>query len=1073
MTPTPTLPHSCSQCAARRAVSALNSFRVSALSKLRSTRALALLAALSLGSLENAQAQTFTNITAASGINHTQFNTPPAFYEFSEERIQTGGAAARDYDGDGYVDLYFTRMDAPDLLYRNQGDGTFAVVDPNVSGINRGFGSNGASWGDVNRDGKADLYVTTVGQPFNYLYTNNGDGTFSEQAFDRGPVESSIGGAFSSTFGDYDSDGYLDLFTASWRDVAGTGTRLFRNQGASNPGQFTDVTVSAGVDMSQQISYQGITNATFAFSPRFSDLNGDGLVDLAVTGDFDTSRLYYNNGDGTFTDATDASGVAQDNNGMGSTIGDYNGDGHLDWFVSSIWDEDIPNNAGWKGNGSQLYTNNGDGTFTAQAMNTGWGWGSSFLDYDNDGRLDLAVTNGFDVPDELTAIDNEFNHDPTMLFHNNGGALGSNVAAAEGITDMDSGKGLVVLDIDNDGKLDLVVINNIGAPVVYHNESDALNDWIGFDTVGTVSNLDGFGALITVTENGVSQIFEINAGSNYVSQNDKRAHFGLGDSDGVLDFVSIVWPSGISQQFANIPANGYYTLNESLGLLPLLTVPEPSTVALAVMGAAALGIAGLRRRRKIAPRLNRRGVKRVVGGLLLAALALGAAPATADTITDWNTVLTQTVRETATTHGVNAGPGPVARAGAMMFASMYDAINSVDQTHQPYLTSISVPAGTSREAAAATAAHRVLSSMYTGTTQVNRFNTQLASDLGAIPDSPSKDAGIALGIAVADAMIAHRTGDGSGVLVPYTLNPAAGYWRPAFGQTPITPGWGNLTPFTMTSGTQFRPSLPGGFSDMPSLLASPEYAAQVEQVKQLGALFGSTRTPDQSEIAEFWANDNPGTYKPEGQLNELNRVVGAQEGNTLSENARMFALTNLAMVDATVAAWDIKYQTEIDLWRPRDAIREVVDDGNSLTIADPTWQPLALTVNGAPAPAFPSYVSGHATLAGAQAAVLAKLFGTDNIAFDLTSDETGTLVRHFDSFSSAAQESADSRIYLGVHYQWDSEVGLAMGHELGDYIFDNFLQPLEVVPEPSTIVLGAFGALALGFAGYRRRRSRC
>jgi hypothetical protein len=1025
---------------------------------------------ISLTASEFAEAQTFSNVTSAAGINHTQFATPPAFYEFSEERIQTGGVAARDYDGDGYVDLFFTRMDAPDLLYHNQGNGTFSVVDPSVSGINRGIGSNGAAWGDINRDGKPDLYITTVDQPRNFLYVNNGDGTFTEQALARGVDVTGKGGAFSPAFGDYDGDGYLDMFTTSWRDVAGTGNRLFHNQGAANPGHFTDATVSAGVDMSQQTSYQGITNASFGFSPHFSDLNGDGLVDLAVTGDFDTSRLYYNNGDGTFTDATDAAGVGVDSNGMGSAIGDYNGDGHLDWFVSSIWDESIPNNAGWHGNGSQLYTNNGDGTFTAEAFNTGWGWGSSFLDFDNDGHLDLAVTNGFDVPDQLTTIDNDFNHDPTMLYHNDNGVL-NNVATAEGVTDMDSGKGLAVLDYDNDGKLDLVVVNNQGAPILYHNQSTLLNDWIGFDTVGTASNIDGFGAMITITENGVSQIFEISGGSNYLSQNDKRAHFGLGDSDGVLDSVSIMWPSGISQAFSNLPSNQYYTINESLGLIPLLTVPEPSTVVLAVLGAAALGIAG-RRRRKRAPKplFIQQHAKRL--GLFACAVACLSAQAMADTITDWNTVLTQTVRETATTHGVNAGPGPVARSGAMMFAAMYDAVNSVDQTNQPYLTSINVPAGTSREAAAATAAYRVMTSLYTGTTQVDRFNAQLAHDLGAIPDSPGKDAGIALGMAVADNLIAHRTGDGSGVLTPYALNPAAGYWRPAFGQTPITPGWGNVTPFTMTSGSQFRPDSPGGFSDMQSLLASPEYAAQVEQVKELGGLFSTTRTADQTEIAEFWANDNPGTYKPEGQLNELNRVVGTQEGNTLSENARMFALTNMAMMDATIAAWDIKYLTDIDLWRPRDAIHEVVDDGNAATVADPTWQPLALTVNGAPAPAFPSYVSGHATLAGAQAAILAHFFGTDNIGFDLTSDETGTLVRHFDSFSAAAQESAESRIYLGVHYQWDSDVGLAMGHDLGEYVFANFLQPLEVVPEPSTVVLGTFGALALIVAARRRQRNR-
>ncbi len=1012
-------------------------------------------------SLPQVQAQTFTNATAAAGINHTQFETPPLFYQFSEQRIQTGGVAARDYDGDGYVDLYFTRMDAPDLLYHNQGNGTFSVVDPSVTGINRGIGSNGAAWGDINNDGKADLYVTTVDDTRNYLYVNNGNGTFTEQAVARGVDVSGKGAAFSPTFGDYDGDGYLDMFTTSWLDVTGKGTRLFHNQGAAHPGFYTDVTVAAGVDMSQQTSYQGVTNATFAFSPRFTDLDHDGHVDLAVTGDFNTSRLYWNNGDGTFTDGTNAAGVGIDNNGMGSAVGDFNGDGQLDWFVSSIYDDNIPNNAGWKGNGSQLYINNGDRTFDATAMDTYWGWGSTGFDYDNDGQLDLAVTNGFDAPDEITTIENKFNHNPTLLYHNDNGTL-TDVATAEGVTDMDSGKGLLVLDYDNDGKMDMIVVNNEGAPILYHNDSTTLNDWIGFDTVGTVSNADGFGAWITVVENGVSQVFEVSAGSNYLGQNDKRAHFGLGAGDGILDSVSIAWPSGISQTFTNVPENQYYVLNESTGLGPFVTTPEPSTVALAILAAFCIGCCrsagrkALRTKRQIA--------------LLVCIIGGSGAVARGDVITDWNGVWAQTIRETATTHGVNAGPGPVARANAMMFGSIYDAINSIDNTHQPYLVNYNVPSDTSREAAAASAAYRIMSSIYgSGATQQARFDNQLASNLANIPDSPGKTAGIALGTAVADAMIAARTNDGSGVSSTYTLNPDAGYWRPAFGQEPIVPSWGSVTPFTMTSGTQFRPGPPGGYSDMPSLLASPEYAAQVAAVRELGALDSTTRTADQTEIAEFWANDNPGTFKPIGQLDQWTQVVATSQGLSLSDEARLFALSSLAMADASIVSWDIKYDTNIDLWRPRDAIREVVDDGNSLTVADPTWQPLALIVDGNPAPAFPSYVSGHAVFASTQAAILTSFFGTDDISFSLTSD-TSTATRSFDSFSQAALEDASSRVFLGVHFPWDADAALPSGTALGQYVSDNFLLPVAVVPEPSSIVMGILGAMALGILGWRKTR---
>lgn len=543
-----------------------------------------------------AEAQTFVDVTNAAGINHSQFLNPPPFWQFIEERIQTGGAAARDYDGDGFVDIYFTRMDAPDLLYRNQGDGTFAPVDPSVTGINRVNGSNGVGWADINNNGLPDLYVTTVDHNRNYLYVNNGNGTFTEQAIDRGVDLSGKAAAYSPAFGDYDNDGYLDMYTTSWSDVGGSGTALFHNRGAAQPGYFDNVTVAAGVDATHLTSYLGTTNTTYTFSPRFSDLNGDGLPDLAVTGDFGTSRLFWNNGDGTFTDGTLAAGVAVDNNGMGATIGDYNGDGHLDWFVSSIYDEDISPSSGWRGNGSQLYTNNGDGTFTATAMNTHWGWGSSFLDYDNDGKLDLAVTNGYDVTDEIFTDENHFNHNPTQLFQNQDNAF-VEVGASEGITDMESGKGLLVLDFDNDGRLDLLVINNEGQPVLYHNQSPFEHDWIGFDTLGTISNADGIGALITVTEDGISQIFEVSSGSNYLSQNDKRAHFGLGSSDGIVDLVTVLWPSGLLEDFMNVPANEYYKIVEGQGIAPYMPVPEPASVVLACFAMAGLLRVGISRRK--------------------------------------------------------------------------------------------------------------------------------------------------------------------------------------------------------------------------------------------------------------------------------------------------------------------------------------------------------------------------------------------------------------------------------------------------------------------------------------------
>jgi hypothetical protein len=241
----------------------------------------------------------------------------------------------------------------------------------------------------------------------------------------------------------------------------------------------------------------------------------------------------------------------------------------------------------------------------------------------------------------------------------------------------------------------------------------------------------------------------------------------------------------------------------------------------------------------------------------------------------------------------------------------------------------------------------------------------------------------------------------------------------------------------MISGSMFRPGGPAGYTDMAALLASAEYGAILNEVKELGGRNSATRTAYETETAWFWANDRNGTYKPPGHLNHITGVIAAEQGLSLSQTARLFALVNLAMADAGLVAWDVKYRTDIDLWRPITAIREAAGDGNAATAGDPEWEPLNPFT-----PPFPAYISGHATFSAAHAAILRGFFGRDDVTFTITSDDTPGVFRTYHSFDAAARENGRSRIFLGVHFQFDADGGYQAGTALGEYIVKKHLRPL-------------------------------
>ncbi|MBT2459589.1 DNRLRE domain-containing protein [Streptomyces sp. ISL-86] len=417
-----------------------------------------------------------------------------------------------------------------------------------------------------------------------------------------------------------------------------------------------------------------------------------------------------------------------------------------------------------------------------------------------------------------------------------------------------------------------------------------------------------------------------------------------------------------------------------------------------------------------------------------------------DHVVYWNDVLQETYRQ------VGGAPGPLARAGAMMHGAIYDAANSarcaegaVKCLGAQYLVKATAANGALPDVNSAIdhAAFEVLKSAY----PAYNFDDELVAARSTIPAAVTAEqraAGTDVGQQAAAAMIAARQNDGSAPAAAYTGSETPGYWRPTGTGNGATPEWGKVKPFGMTARSQFRPTGPvPGTTTMDGLLKTQAYADQVTEVKSLGGADSTARTADQTKAALFWANDLDTTYKPPGQLFELTQILSRQQGLTVVANAKLFALTAFAMADAGVTAWDAKYQTEIDLWRPESAIR-LDGDGNPNTVGDPNWQPLSQDKNGKHfSPPFPAYISGHATFGGAWAKVMQNWFGTDQMTFTATTEDPNALgvTRTFTSFSAAAQENAIGRVWLGVHYKWDGTDGVSSGSQAAAYTTANRLQP--------------------------------
>jgi PAP2 superfamily len=386
-------------------------------------------------------------------------------------------------------------------------------------------------------------------------------------------------------------------------------------------------------------------------------------------------------------------------------------------------------------------------------------------------------------------------------------------------------------------------------------------------------------------------------------------------------------------------------------------------------------------------------------------------PANADVVTDWNNAALDAIR------AGNTAPPIASRSLAILHASIYDAVNGIARTHESYLVQSAVSSSASREAAASAAAHNTLVNLFPARTST--FDALHAAILAAIPNGPQKTAGIVWGEFVANQILAARANDGWNASIPPPGGSGPGVWvptPPAFLPYAL-PQWGFVTPFAMSSSSQFRP--PG-----PPSLDSQQYADDYDEVKELGAAVGSTRTEEQTEIALFWA-DGAGTETPPGHWNSIAQIIADEQDNTLEQNARLFALLNIAMADAAICAWDAKY--EFHFWRPVTAIAFAEPELN--------WMSFIVT------PPFPDYVSGHSTFSAAAATVLPLFYGTEDLPFTTGSDFLPDVYRSFPTPMAAAGEAGDSRVYGGIHFRSASEDGLQAGISIGEWTYAHYLQP--------------------------------
>jgi len=536
----------------------------------------------------------FTNVAQQAGLNISTIYGDERRNRYLLETTGSG-AAFIDYDNDGWQDIFLvngTRLDglSPNLnstnrLYHNTGNGKFTDVTEKAGLVRTGWGQSVCS-GDFDNDGYTDLFVSSYGK--NALYRNNRNSTFTELAEKAGVANNRTRWGSGCAFLDYDHDGLLDLFVASYIDLdlktaplpetgpcqykgimvacgppglTGGSNTLYHNNGN---GTFSDVSEKSGIIK---------TNGTYGLGVLTVDFDNDGWTDIYVANDSAPAALYHNNKNGTFTDIGIEAGCAlsidgKPQAGMGVTAGDYNRDGWLDIFKTNF-----------SGDTSSLYRNTGKSTFddvtfpAGMGLNTRWlGWGCGFIDVDNDGWTDIFLVNGHVYP-EVEKLTTEAGYaQPKVLYRNlqNGSFADVSQKAGEAVVSPNPSRGAAFGDYDNDGDVDILINSVNGPPELLRADSLNQNNWIKIKLAGVKSNRDGIGARIKcVTEDG-TQIDEVRSGGSYYSQNDLRVHFGLGKNQRVQS-LEISWPGGKVETLKNVAANQLVVVKEGQGIVQTTT----------------------------------------------------------------------------------------------------------------------------------------------------------------------------------------------------------------------------------------------------------------------------------------------------------------------------------------------------------------------------------------------------------------------------------------------------------------------------------------------------------------------
>lgn len=529
------------------------------------------------------------DITASTSIHFQHSSSPEA--RFIAESM-SGGVALIDYDGDGWPDIYFTNAPSVDMalhgrrarsaLYHNNHDGTFTDVT-DKAGVGYPCWAMGAAVGDYNNDGRPDLLVTCLNGVV--LYRNNGDGTFTDVTKSSG-LGGDSGWATGAAFGDYDSDGWADLFVSHYvefdldnlpafgsrltckyrgigvqcgpRGLKGVPDHLYHNNG---DGTFTDVSKQAGVDDAE---------GRYGLTAFWSDFNNDGKIDLFVANDGEPNYLYQGDGTGRFEEIALPAGVAYNQDGveqanMGVALGDYLHAGRMSLLVSHFDTEY-----------AALYRNDADMSFTDDSIASGIargtqgyvGWGDAFVDFANSGWLDYFLVNGHVYPQVDTLHLPVKFREPKLLFLNQENGTFRNVSGqvGEALQIPQVSRGLAVGDLFNDGRMDAVVENLVGQPMILRPEGGPKNHWVSFQLEGVTCNRLALNARVRVTAGDLVQLGEVNSGGSYLSQSDLRLHFGLGNHE-AADQVEVLWPDGKKEMLTHLAADRFYVVREGQGIV--------------------------------------------------------------------------------------------------------------------------------------------------------------------------------------------------------------------------------------------------------------------------------------------------------------------------------------------------------------------------------------------------------------------------------------------------------------------------------------------------------------------------